>query len=677
MNEKKKNKQLNEVLITLLLLLVIAMLTYLPLVGKLGYYRDDWHVVWAGYTQGAQAIVELHKIDRPVMGVIYSWNYQLLGDNPLHWHLYSFFVRLLGVFSFYWLFRMVWTNKKSAALLASLLFLVYPGFLEQPTANAYSNHLVGFTSGVLSLALTIYARQQKNKIKKILTTIAALLLGAGCFLIMEYMIGIEGIRFLLLWYLSQREKSRVFWKQLVQVVKQWLPYLAILVLFLFWRVFLFDSARSVTDVGAISQLYVNSPVVMFSRLIIETVKDFFETVVLAWFVPFYKFTSGLKNLDLVISILVAGAGLLIYTIYWRWRKNQVHDDNSVTSEDNTWTKGTLWIGILSVFFTTIPVILANRDVRFEDTFDRYTLAGSLGVSLILISVLFKYFSASKRRWIAGGLIFISMITHYQNAAFFKNFWEYQRQLWWQLSWRAPDFDDYTVLVPYLPDGYRLAESYEIWGPANIIYYPDEESPRIVGEPLNNETLFYLEDKTTIGRSVRRVEFTVDWKNPLIMTIPSSGSCLHVYDGGKLELSEYEDPIIRLTAGDSRLSLIIPDAEKKTPPKVIFGNEPEHGWCYYYQSASLARQKGDWQEVVRLGNEAAELGLRPTDVSEWMPFYEGYANLSMFDEANNIAAEFRMNPNFINSYCSQFKGTDVTETPIEHVNDFVIKNLCGQ
>ena len=92
-------------------------------------------------------------------------------------------------------------------------------------------------------------------------------------------------------------------------------------------------------------------------------------------------------------------------------------------------KAALWIGILSVFFTTItPVILANRDVRFEDTFDRYTLAGSLGVSLILISLLFKYFNASKRRWIAGGLIFISMITHYQNAVFFKNFWEYQKQL---------------------------------------------------------------------------------------------------------------------------------------------------------------------------------------------------------------------------------------------------------
>ena len=120
---------------------------------------------------------------------------------------------------------------------------------------------------------------------------------------MEYMIGIEGIRFLLLWYLSQREKPYViFGSNLFEWLNNGYHTWRYLALFLFWRVFLFDSARSVTDVGAISQLYVNSPVVMFSRLIIETIKDFFETVVLAWFVPFYKFTSGLKNLDLVISV---------------------------------------------------------------------------------------------------------------------------------------------------------------------------------------------------------------------------------------------------------------------------------------------------------------------------------------------------------------------------------------
>ena len=677
MAENKKIKHSNKIIFSILLVCVIAVLTYLPLVGQLGYYRDDWHVVWAGYTQGAQEIIELHKIDRPIMGVIYSWNYRLLGAAPLNWHIYSFIMRLCGVLSFYWFFRMVWPKKREAAILASLLFLVYPGFLQQPTANAYSNHLLGLTLGILSLALTVFAYKSENRMVKFLTTSVSMLLGAGCFLIMEYMIGIEGVRFLLLWYLLQEEKKLSIRKQVLNLLKKWLPYLSILAIFLIWRIFLFESARSVTDVGAIGQLYLNDPGSMIPRFIIETIKDFFETVVLAWFVPFYRFTSGIKNLDIIFSIAVASIGILLFALYWRYIGSDKSDVDTIKSHENEWMTGMLCIGILTVFTTIIPVILANRDVRFEDTFDRYTLAGSMGVALIIISILFRFFNRSKRLWITGFLIAISMITHFQNAVFFKNFWEYQKQLWWQLSWRAPDFDDYTVLVPYLPAGFRLAESYEIWGPANIIYYPEEVLPRVVGDPLNTETLYYLQNKDTIGRSVRRVEFTVDWKNPLIMTIPSSNSCLHVYDGNHLELSEFEDPIIQLSAPSSRLGLIIPEADNKIPPEIIFGDEPEHGWCYYYQSANLARQRNDWQKVVDLGDEAARLDLQPTDVSEWMPFYQGYANLSMFDEANLIAAEFRMNPNFINTYCAQYIDTEVTEAPIEHVDDFVLKNLCGQ
>ena len=670
-------KELKQILTTLLLLLIIGVLTYMPLVGKLGYYRDDWHVVWAGYTQGAQEIIELHKIDRPVMGVIYSLNYRLLGANPLNWHIYSFAIRMIGVFSFYWLLRLVWPGKKDVAALASLLFLIYPGFLEQPTANAYSNHLLGFTFGLISLSLTVYAYKSKKPIKKSLVTLIAMLFGAGCYLIMEYMIGIEGIRIVLLWYLEYKEKHQKFFKTILYAVKRWAPYLFILGIFLIWRIFVFNSARSVTDVGAIGQLYLQNPIEMFSRLFIETIKDIFETIVLAWFVPFYRFTAGIKNFDLLISILLAAVGVGLFIVYWRWNTSKDMIDSDESYDDNSWTKAAFWIGLLTVASTIFPVIIANRDVRFEDTFDRYTLVGSMGVSLIIVSFLYKNFNQSKRILIAGVLIGISMITHYQNSVYFKNFWEYQKQLWWQLSWRAPDFDDYTVLIPYLPDGYRLAESYEIWGPANIIYYPDEQSPRLVGDPLNDETLFYLQNQDTIGRSVRKVEFTVDWKNPLIMTIPSSSSCLHVYDGNRLELSEYESALIRLTSSASRIGLIMPGEENKKPPKAIFGDEPEHGWCYYYQSASLARQRGDWQEVVRLGEEAARMGLSPSDVSEWMPFYEGYANLSMFDQANNIAAEFRMNPNFINTYCSQFVDNEAIGTPIKHVNDFVIKNLCGQ
>ena len=47
-----------------------------------------------------------------------------------------------------------------------------------------------------------------------------------------------------------------------------------------------------------------------------------------------------------------------------------------------------------------------------------------------------------------------------------------------------------------------------------------------------------------------------------------------------------------------------------PPPEIFGTEPEHDWCYAYQKAALAKQIGDWETVVALGNEAAAQGIAP-------------------------------------------------------------------
>ena len=55
---------------------------------------------------------------------------------------------------------------------------------------------------------------------------------------------------------------------------------------------------------------------------------------------------------------------------------------------------------------------------------------------------------------------------------------------------------------------------------------------------------------------------------------------------------------------SRPELILTDANPPAaPPASLFDPEPEHDWCYYFEKAELARQRGDWQEVTRLGDQA--------------------------------------------------------------------------
>jgi hypothetical protein len=89
-----------------------------------------------------------------------------------------------------------------------------------------------------------------------------------------------------------------------------------------------------------------------------------------------------------------------------------------------------------------------------------------------------------------------------------------------------------------------------------------------------------------------------------------------------------------------------------PPSALFGPEPVHDWCYYYEKADLARQRGEWDEVVRLYREARGLGLEPADAIEWLPFYQALTVLGDWAAGEEVAKAFRADqPTFI-TYCNE-------------------------
>jgi hypothetical protein len=84
----------------------------------------------------------------------------------------------------------------------------------------------------------------------------------------------------------------------------------------------------------------------------------------------------------------------------------------------------------------------------------------------------------------------------------------------------------------------------------------------------------------------------------------------------------------------------------SPVETVFGGEPQHDWCYYYQKADLARQYKDWQEVARLGDEAQQLGFGPNNPQEWMPFIEGYAMAGQWEDAVDTTLHVRQVNRFL-------------------------------
>lgn len=659
-----------------LFILLIALITFLPLITQLGYYRDDWHIAWGAMTQGPAAIIDQQKTDRPFMGVVYAAAYVVLGDAPLAWQVYALGARLAAALFFFLLVRTLWPRQRAATFMMAALFAVYPGFLQMPTASTHSNLLVAQAAGIFSLWMTALLPQVQKPLKRVLLTLLAMASSGVCFLIMEWMIGIEGVRLVLIVYLLLREGKRPFKTQAGQALLRWLPNLLVLGGFLVWRVFIFKSTRMVTDVGGLASTYLNDPVNMLLRLVLETAKSTLNAVLLAWFVPLYDLADSMSYGALLVGILLAVLSLAAAIGFLRSVEREPSAGSEPAQEDS-WAKHAVWIGLLIAAITVVPVVAANRSLELRDTFDRYSLLAQMGAVMMAVGGGYALLSRRARVVLFGALLAGAVLTQYSNTSYFKRFWDEQRDLWWQLAWRAPDLKEGTTLVALMPSGYRFAESYEIWGPANMIYDPQSggQSIKVSGEILNNETLINIENGDRFGQTFRRFEYMNDFTQALVVSLPAGGGCLHVYDGQNLELAENEDALVRQVAFRSHTAQILTDAPQAEVPTQVFGAEPAHGWCYYYQKASLARQQGDWEQAAALGTEARENGLGPSEASEWMPFYEAYARLGMMDEANEIGGKLRESPNFIKPYCAAHS-TEGDEN-LSAINQFLITNLCPQ
>ncbi len=648
-----------------LLVFLLGFLAYVPFITSYGFYRDDWHVIWSGISRGANSIIDLHLVDRPFMGVVYTAVFKLLGGARIGWQIYIVILRICGGLGFLWLLRLIWPKRVLETASMAALYVIYPGFLQLPQASSYQVHLLAVLCGTLSLAFTVKGCRSSG-FRKAIWFLSSAVLSTACYLIMEWMIGLEIIRpVLIYWQVCQDEKIDR-WSQIRKTFLYWLPNLIPFFVFILWRFFFFKSARAATDLGSLKDLYLSQPLQTLSNNGIELIKGAIDSIFLAYGVPAYQLTLSLNTREVITGCVFALLGAGIFSLFW------VNRTEPSLEKVLSWRKNVAILGILIVLATLLPVVLSNRMVSFQDTFDRYTLLPMAGVVMILWALI-DPLQRKTQAAILIILIFISFLTHYGNAQDFKEFWETQRQLWWQLTWRTPDLEEGTTLVANLPSPFQFSEGYEIWGPANLIYRPDSGKVEIPAEIINMETLPRMLKSERYGKTFRRVDFTLDFGKILLLSLPGSQSCLHIFDANRGEISENENAAVRLLANLSSEKRILYTESIFAPQPTIFGKEPDHRWCYYYQRAALARQRKDWEEVVRLGDLVAEKGFIPSDTSELMPFYEGYAQLGKIDRANEIGSLIRTDENFISLYCLFRKSQP---PPLGKIEEYILFNICG-
>ena len=670
-NQMSNRWSRSELLLSVGLIIFIAAITYLPLIRSFGYYLDDWYILWGGNNFGPGVIAEYHQIDRPLMGYVYAINFAVLGNNPLNWQILTFLLRLSGAFAFFWTLRMLWPENRVATTSMAILFLVYPGFLQQPNANTYSNHIFSLTSAMLSIALTVKAALTDTRWKTGLYQFGSVIFAAMYLFYIENMVGLEVLRWAFLWLALEQSSNKTS-----HPLKQWALYISptfmVLGLMIFWRAFIFESGRRSMSISSVVSAYSESPLHTLFRLFIETVRDLWETIFAAWFIPTYELTQISTYRNWTIAFILAFIAVALYIGYAYWSRKT----DQAPSSGSRWGWILVFLGLVGTLSALFPVVMVGRQVHLDlvmNGFNRYTLQAIAGVSLFLMGLMTIGLKQKIWIWVCAFLIGTAVYTHFQNGIRYEKAWQYQRDLWWQLSWRAPDIADDTVLVPVLPAGFSFSEDYEIWAPANLIYRPGSQKVQIDGQILNQDTVDLIRRGTSDTAIIRgNISTERDFDNTLLVTITDELSCMKAIDGIRLE-DNLEFPLVQLVYDRSRLErILLSGAETHLPPSDIFGPEPKHDWCYYYQAISLSRQLRDWNAAAAYADEAAALGFSPLNISEWLPVYEAYANTGRYQEAKQIAKILRSDKGLQTILCQQMS------TPLDeddYDDEYIYTTLC--
>jgi hypothetical protein len=663
-------KHFTEWAISALVIALVAGFAYLPLANQLGYVHDDWFTV-ASRLSGI-SLQQMHSIDRPLLGRVYAFTYNVIGDHPFTWQLFDYLVRVIGALGFLWLLRMLWPEERRLTLFVAVLMVVYPGFLEQISANNYSNHFIGLAIGLWSLAFSIRAVISQNWIEKIVL----MALAASAILvyprIYEALIGLEALRVVTIFYLTHTRAATPFKKGWQNGLLYWLPNLIGIAGFGYWRFFIFKSVRVATDSVGLLQGYLTAPAAAVARIIIESIKDFIESTVLVWAVPFYRLESNATYSALGLALLSALCAGLVFWLYWKAHPEIVHSESSTHGRRKGKTfLACAGLGAVALLIGILPAILSNRDVQFAYNLDRYTLPLTPAIAMLVGGLIFSEIKQWVKPAACLGFLSLAVMTQMLNASAAAASWQAQQSFWWQLTWRAPQLNTGTVLVASLPADERPSEDFEIWAPANLIYHPQTGPLTITAEVLNNDTLPELLAGGQDKRDFRTIQYQRDFSKTLVASLANPSACVHVLGGDFARLAAGNDPLLGEAASASHLEQIDVNANPSQPPADLFGSEPAHGWCYDYQKADLAAQQGNWQEVVNLGEQAFSANLTAQDSAEWLPFLQAYAKMGMTQRVDQIVNILKQNVSFSQRYCvsygaGQKSGSEIGSILTQHL-----------
>jgi hypothetical protein len=646
-----------------LLILLVTLIAYGLLLPLTGFYWDDWPFAWIAEFLGPQEFIPAFAQVRPFLGPIFFVTTSLIPPVPLYWQIFALIVRFIAGLSAWFALTQIWPRHKRQVLVASLLFLVFPGYSQHWVAFTHINQewipfifyllsfgftgralrgssaLSGTTAGRVGSALpkgsyrdpgSAVEAQPKNRSVYILNTIYALLLLIAGVFPTEYFVSIEPMRFLFIWVILSEEISG-FSQRWIESLKRWLPYLLIWLANAAWLAYFYTSG----GYASYEVEVVNEPLT-----VIHIISTFAESI---WKAGFYvwgqilllasKSISAPTTLGTFALIMAAFILILFYL-----RKLDLPENNL-----RAFAISAIWIGLAGILLGRIPSFAAGLPLTLQSSFDRFMISMMLGGSLFIAGLIELFIPNTRTKTYAFALLIaLGIGQQFFNANIFRRDWTKQQEIYWQLAWRIPAMKPNTALLTdQMPIDYETDLSFT--APINWMYAPGYQRSNLpyalfyTEKRLGRASMPSLEPNTEISLPIRRVNFQGSTSQVLVIHMPRNG-CLRVLDPARADEVTYgkQSRFLVEAIPLSDLSNIMVDADQT--PSLPFLSEPEHKWCYYFAKAELARQQGQWDQVIALMDEARSLGYEPENLFEWLTYIEAQALTGNIQVAERLSSD---------------------------------------
>ncbi|MFN3492640.1 MAG: hypothetical protein ACK40V_10515, partial [Anaerolineales bacterium] len=331
-------------------------------------------------------------------------------------------------------------------------------------------------------------------------------------------------------------------------------------------------------------------------------------------------------------------GLYLY----KFAQAAVLGDGDAASSENRMA----WLGLIFWGLAGGSVWIIGNVPQFNFSLDRFMLPFMLGSSILLASMIALIKNQRTQMILVALLIGFAGSRHFQLEDNFRRDWQTQKQLFWQMTARIPNFEKGTILLANdFPVTYYSDNS--LTGPLNWIYSPPGDM---------NLMLYYASFR--VGKTLPSVQpgqphqlyyigptFYGNTTN-IIAVYFEPPKCFRVLDPEVEENNRLLPPALRDVARYTNQNVILFEKGYELPSQ-FYGSEPEKNWCYYFSQAELARQKKDWGEVVEIADEAFALGDTPNDPVERFVYIEGFAHVNNWEKAVKLSQEsYKVSKNYV-------------------------------